>query len=63
MNSKLKKDDSEKKKAEYKRKYMQNHKVLCIHLDKKEDKAIISWLEKQDNRSEAVRRKLRETIG
>ena len=61
MNEKLKKDS--RKQAEYQKKYMQSHKVLCINLDKYEDRDIIAWLSRQSNRSEAVRKILREAIG
>lgn len=61
MNNKLKKDAG--KIPDYQKKYKEGHKMLCVSLDKNEDKDIISWLTKQQNRSEAVRRTLREAIG
>ena len=57
MNNKLKKDT---KQVEYYKKYHKNHKVVCINLDKQSDKDIIDWLDKHDNRSEAIRKVLRE---
>ena len=41
-------------------KYMERHQTLCVTLDKKADADIISWLGRQDNRSQAVRKALRE---
>ena len=50
------------KQAEYQKKYMDKHKMLCVLLDTKNDKDIIQWLGKQENRSEAVRRAIRADI-
>lgn len=50
------------KQAVYQKKYMDRHKMLCVLLDTKDDKDIISWLGKQENRSEAVRRAIRADI-
>lgn len=61
MNNKLKKDTG--KKPDYQKKYMQKHTMLCICLDNYEDRDILRWLGRQSNRSEAVRKILRETIG
>lgn len=61
MNNKLKKD-GQKKQAEYQKKYMARHKTVCINLDKTEDGEIIRWLEKQENKSKAIRAALREAI-
>lgn len=36
--------------------------MLCICLDKKEDGDIISWLNRQSNKSKAVKKILREAI-
>jgi len=60
VNNKLKKDTG--KKPDYQKKYMKNHKMLCVSLDKAEDGDIISWLSRQDNKSEAVRKILHEAI-
>lgn len=43
-------------------KYMERHKTLCVTLDKKNDADIIRWLSTQQNRSQAVRKALREVI-
>lgn len=59
MNNKLKKDT---KRADYQKKYMEKHRALCINLDKKEDANIIRWLDKQSNKSKAVREALREAV-
>lgn len=61
MNDKLKKEI--KKQSEYQKKYMKSHKMLCVNLDIYEDRDIIAWMSRQPNRSEAVRRILREAIG
>ena len=61
MNNKLKKDTG--KKPQYQKMYMNGHKMLCICLDKYDDRDIISWLSRQSNKSEAVRKILREAIG
>ena len=50
------------KQAVYQKKYMNRHRMLSVLLDEKNDKDIISWLGKQENRSEAVRRAIRDTI-
>ena len=44
----------------YQKRYMNKHKMLCVLLNKEKDKDIISWLESQENQSEAVREALRE---
>lgn len=56
MNEALKKDEK------YRKKYMKNHRMLCLLLDNAKDKDIISWLDNQTNRSEAVRNALRTCI-
>lgn len=53
---------SKEKQAAYQAKYMKRHRMLCVLLDSKDDKDIISWLETQENRSGAVRKALRESI-
>lgn len=53
---------SKAKQAVYQKKYMDRHRMLCVLLDSKNDKDIISWLETQENRSEAVRKALRTEI-
>ena len=50
------------KQAAYQKKYMNRHKMLSVLLDEKNDKDIISWLGKQENRSNSVRRAIRESI-
>ena len=45
-----------------KAKYMKSHKVYTFHLDTVQDKPVIEWLEKQGNRSEAVRQLLRKEV-
>lgn len=50
------------KQAAYQKKYMNRHKMLSVLLDTKNDKDIISWLAKQENRSDSVRRAIRASI-
>ena len=50
------------KQKEYQKKYMNRHRMLSVLLDKKYDANIISWLEMQENRSEAVRGAIRGEI-
>ncbi len=42
--------------------YMESKMMLTCLLNRKTDNDIISWLGKQENRSEAVRRALREAM-
>lgn len=56
MNIELKKNES------YKKRYMRNHKMLTALLDKEKDADIIEWLNKQENRSEAIRQAIRDRI-
>ncbi|MBR6984131.1 MAG: hypothetical protein IKH75_11530 [Ruminococcus sp.] len=56
MNNKLKKNES------YKKRYMRKHKMLTALLDKEKDADIIEWLNKQENRSEAIRQAIRDRI-
>ena len=56
MNETLKKPDK------YRKRYMQKHKMLTLLLDNEKDEDIISWLGKQENRSEAVRMAIRSCI-
>ena len=58
MNNNLKKNEVIKYK--YQAKYMERHITLCVTLDKKDDKDIIDWLGKQQNRSRKVRAVLRD---
>lgn len=58
MNPDLKKPERINKQA----RYMERHKTLCVTLDKKNDADILSWLGSQHNRSQAVRKALREVI-
>ena len=48
------------KKAHYQATYMSGRKMVSFVLDKKEDKDLIEWLERQENQSEAIREALRE---
>lgn len=48
-----------KKPQKYRKRYMQKHKMLTLLLDNEKDEDIISWLGKQENRSEAVRTAIR----
>ena len=50
------------KQATYQKKYMNRHKMLSVLLDEESDRDIISWLEKQENRSEAVRKAIRREM-
>lgn len=59
MNTALKK---EKKHINHQAKYMERHQTLCVTLDKKKDADIINWLDKQENRSEAVRSLIKGVI-
>lgn len=52
MNMDLVKTTPDRK---YSAKYMTKHQTLCVTLSKTEDADIIAWLEKQENRSQAVR--------
>lgn len=60
MNNKLRKENG--KQADYQKKYMKRHKMVCVNLDKKEDGEIIRWLDKKDNRSNAIRRALKNQM-
>lgn len=48
--------------AKIRKKYMQDKIMLTCLLHRDLDADIISWLGKQENRSEAIRRALRESI-
>ena len=54
MNEALKKDEK------YIKKYMQKHQMLTVLLKKENDEDIIKVLWHQDNRSEVVRKAIRE---
>lgn len=54
MNEALKKDEK------YIKKYMQKHQMLTVLLNKGNDEDIIKFLWNQDNRSEVVRKAIRE---
>ena len=60
MNNELKKKSFDRKKSMMK--YMERHQTLCVTLDNKDDADIIVWLGKQQNRSQAVRKALKEII-
>lgn len=51
---------AKKEQKDYQATYMRSRKMLCVVLDREKDKDIISWLETQENQSEAVREALRE---
>ena len=59
MNTALKKEE---KHINHQAKYMERHQTLCVTLDKKNDADIIEWLDKQENRSQAVRTALKGVI-
>ena len=50
------------KQAEYQAKYMKRHQMVTFNLDKKEDAKIIKWLNKQGNKSKAIRAALLKVI-
>lgn len=60
MNDELKKKSFDRKKNMMK--YMERHQTLCVTLDNKNDADIIDWLGRHGNRSQAVRKALREII-
>ena len=60
MNEALKANKSINK--NYAKKYMERHQTLCVTLDKQKDSDIIGWLDKQENRSEAVRSLIKGAI-
>ena len=43
-------------------KFRKTHKIYTLHLNADQDKEVIEWLEKQGNRSEAIRRLLKRHI-
>ena len=43
-------------------KFRKTHKIFTFHLDEVQDAAVIQWLDKQGNKSEAVRRILRKAV-
>ena len=55
-------NDALKKNEKYYKRYMKRHKMLCVCLDKERDKDIVSWLEKQENISDSVKKALRASI-
>lgn len=55
-------NESLKKPEIYRKRYMKRKKMLCVLLDNEKDKDIISWLGRQENASESVRRALRSSI-
>ena len=61
MNNKLKKTPKTAAKA-YQQKYMKNHKMLCVCLDRTKDEDIIEWMAEQPSISMAVKRILRWEI-
>lgn len=48
------------RKKENQKRYLEGCKMVSFALNKKNDKDIISWLETQENQSEAIREALRE---
>ena len=51
-----------KKPEKYRKKYMNKHKMLTLILNNDRDKDIIEWLDKQENKSAAVRAAIRTEI-
>lgn len=67
MNKSLQKDIitdemRQKKKRAYCKKHMTKCQTMCVTLRNEQDADIIKWLSEQDNRSEAVRKVLRQWI-
>lgn len=58
MNNNLKKNP--KKSAINQKKYMEKHKMICVNLDRESDKDLLNWLYSKENRSEAIRKALKE---
>lgn len=53
MNAELQKDTGARKRAM--KRYMSRHQTMCVTLSMKDDADIIAWLNKQKNRSAAIR--------
>lgn len=49
-----------KKPEKYRKKYMRSHKMIALLLDNERDSDIIEWLNKQRNRSKAIRELIRK---
>ncbi len=67
MNKSLQKDivtenEKIKRRRASSKTYMGRHKTMCVTLSKERDNDILSWLDKQENRSEAVREALKDHI-
>lgn len=50
------------KQMEYQKKYLKKKRMITILLDNKKDADIISWMERQENKSDAIREVLRKHI-
>jgi len=68
MNSTLQKDASftEEERIVRRRasakKYMSRHQTMCVTLNEENDRDIITWLEKQENRSDSIRKAIKTYI-
>ena len=67
MNETLQKDivtenEKIKRRRASSKTYMVRHKTMCVTLSREKDNDILSWLDKQENRSEAVREALKDHI-
>lgn len=51
-----------KKPEKYRKKYMRSHTSISLVLDNKRDSDIIEWLNKQRNRSKAIRELIRKEV-
>lgn len=49
-----------KKPEKYRKKYMRSHTMIALLLDNERDSDIIEWLNKQRNRSKAIRELIRK---
>lgn len=64
MNDDLKREiitpeTKQEKRREYTKKHMEKCKTMCVTLRQAEDADIIAWLDKQENKSESVRKAIR----
>jgi predicted RND superfamily exporter protein len=64
MNDDLKREiitpeTKQNKRRAYSKKHMEKCKTMCVTLRQAEDADIIAWLDKQDNKSESVRKAIR----
>ena len=68
MNTALQKDiytEEERRNVRKKHllKYMSRHKTMCVTLSDENDSDILDWLDRQENRSESIRKALKIFIG